>query len=106
MKNILKLFVLSLVFVFGISTVVLADDTTPPVAFTPTLNVTSPTTTTRPVLSFSTTDDNLDHYEVKIDNGPFTIKYATSYILPVLGQGDHTLPSVPMIRLAITRMAA
>lgn len=89
MKNILKLFAISFVFIFGISIGALAADTTPPAAFTPTLNVTSPTTTTRPILLFSTTDDSLDHYEVKIDNGPFTLQFSP-YTLPVLGQGDHT----------------
>jgi hypothetical protein len=71
-------------------TVESASDT-PPAAFTPTLNVTSPTNTQTPTLSFSTTDDvGIDHYEVKIDGGAFTTQ-TSPYLLPTLSEGAHTI---------------
>lgn len=67
-------------------------DTTGPLAFTPTLNVSSPTNNTTPLLSFSTTDatTSVDNFQVKVDGGSFTTQ-TSSYLLPVLGNGAHTI---------------
>lgn len=65
-------------------------DITPPGAFTPNLNVTSPSKNQTPTLTFSTTDaSGINHYEVRIDGGGF-ISRTSPYVLPSLSEGDHT----------------
>lgn len=66
-------------------------DITQPASFTPTLNVTSPTTNPTPSVLFSTTDNvAIDHYEVQVDAGSFTTQ-TSPYQLPTLSEGDHTI---------------
>ena len=69
----------------------LTIDLTPPSAFTPTLNVSSPTNNRTPQIFFSTTDAVLmGHYELQIDSGSFNIQ-TSPYTLPTLNDGDHTI---------------
>ncbi len=66
-------------------------DITAPASFTPTLDVTSPTSNTRPTVTFTTTDNNVvNHYEIKIDSGSFTTQ-SSPYQLDPLDYGDHTI---------------
>lgn len=66
-------------------------DSVPPDAFTPTLDVSSPTTNTRPTVSFSTTDDvAIDHYTVRqVSGSPST--QTSPYQMPILSVGTHTI---------------
>jgi hypothetical protein len=66
-------------------------DLSQPNSFTPTLDVTSPTTNQTPTVSFTTTDnDGIDHYEVKVDSGSFSTQ-TSPYLLPTLSEGAHTI---------------
>lgn len=66
-------------------------DVTAPNSFTPTLNVTSPTTNTQPIISFSTNDNlSVSYYQVKVDDGSYTTR-TSPYQLPILSIGDHTI---------------
>lgn len=66
-------------------------DSTAPNSFTPTLNVTSPTADTQPIISFSTTDTiAVSYYQVKVDDGSYSTR-TSPYQLPTLSIGDHTI---------------
>jgi hypothetical protein len=67
-------------------------DTTAPNGFIPTVNPSSWTSNTQPVISFSTTDGTsaIDRYEVSIDGGVFSTQ-TSSYTLPSLTEGIHNI---------------
>jgi predicted GH43/DUF377 family glycosyl hydrolase len=67
-------------------------DTTPPEPFTPTANPDSWTNNSQPEITFSTTDSlsGMDHYEVRIDSGSFTIQTSPS-ILITQTDGIHNI---------------
>ena len=67
-------------------------DTTPPLAFAISANVTGWTNNNRPTLTFATTDatSGVDHYEYLADTGAFaTVK--SPFQLPALDNGVHTV---------------
>lgn len=62
-----------------------------PDPFTPTLNVSSPTSNTQPTVTFSTNDSgSIDHYEVQVDSGSFTTQ-TSPYQLPAQADGSHVI---------------
>jgi hypothetical protein len=67
-------------------------DTNNPIAFTPIATPDTWTSNTQPEVSFSTTDatSGIDHYEVKIDTGSFSIQNSP-FTLPTLSDGIHTI---------------
>ncbi len=67
-------------------------DATPPAAFTPVADPAGWTPNTTPAITFGATDatSGIDHYELKVDSGPYTI-VASPYTLPVQADGVHTI---------------
>jgi hypothetical protein len=67
-------------------------DTTAPDAFTPLANPSSWTVDNQPIIIFSTLDNHsgIDHYELKIDNGTFTIQ-TSPYTLPSQNDGIYNI---------------
>lgn len=69
----------------------LVVQTSSPYDFTPTLNVTSPTQETTPIVSFATSDvSGINRYELKVDDGEFSIQ-SSPYMVPTLAEGEHTI---------------
>jgi len=67
-------------------------DAIPPEPFTPTAEPKNWTNNTQPVISFDTTDltSGVDHFEVKIDDGTFSIQ-TSPYKLPEQQDGVHNI---------------
>jgi len=65
-------------------------DTTPPESFKPVAEPSNWASDSQPVLIFSTTDETsgIDHYEVSIDDGPFS-EQISPYTLPAQSDGIH-----------------
>jgi hypothetical protein len=67
-------------------------DTEPPESFDPVLNYTSWTPDTTPEITFATTDatSGVDHYEMSIDSGPYSIEYSP-VVLEQQSEGEHDI---------------
>jgi hypothetical protein len=74
------------------SSVSFCVDTTPPVGFAVTTNVTGWTSNNTPTITFGTTDatSGIDHYEYLVDTGMF-VPVTSPFTLPVLSDGVRTV---------------
>jgi len=74
------------------SSLTLYCDASSPEAFQPLLTPSGWTSTTSPVLSFTTTDrlSGVDHYEISINSGNFFVAQSP-YTLPTLTDGTHNI---------------